>query len=910
MAKLIGEMTPDEAKAAGVFTGSPGPGATTGGATKPAIMDTSLVDKSGKAIGALAEAALPAAFGLNKLMTGADAATSAVSGLTKGLSTVGLGSLAGVVGTVAKAFIDQKTNMDAASKELGIGGNNLGTFIRMSGEAGLTTKEFTDTIKKTDGLMSGLAGSSQRGAEAFSKVQKSLIESKVGEELNAIGISGKELADITALSLANNNKLNLKTAEGQKAAAEAAGMLATELDATSKITGVSREKLAAQMKEDEKKTANILLENQMSADQRAQYGELKKGIAGMGPAFKDLTTEMATGGVRTKEGIAQMTALGPAGTQLQSATQQMINAKTDDQKDAAKAALARAQAAVNERMSSEAYQKMYAFGTAEQKAAIDKQVQGYEGLGAAQKAAREANGDYAQGLKNQKAEAKAVQQGQKVDADGKPITDSKGAAVMDEGAKTAQALNMANRQATIMAGGMAQAMEKANASLGKSPAAIEAFNNSLKYVGSAKKMEDGRDQIAKLPANALKALGGGETDKVEAPVSGGSGGANGSRKPTAVTPKKPVNAYGEGGVVQGPELAVIAEKGPEAVIPLDKLKDVIGNVSSTISSATGSVGKSAETSAPKIKDSTTAVFDQSIKLYQERMARAVESGNAARIELETKGLERNQQALAAYTQQQLEKREGIEKLGFDAYHAKINQAKAKEVEAKVMSADELMALDKASIAKSKEAKVMSAAELIALDKANVDKSKEVKKEEVGVSKDALAKLTAEISSGGVRTAEGLKTMAAMGVDGIKLQKQVEESTAKVKEKSVGGGGGLFDMMNPKIINQKAADLEKAETAKTAPKTSDVAPKNAEEEAKKKQEAEKAKADADAKAKADADAKVKPATATAKDATLKDLNDQLIALNKHMVQLINHSESTADAAHKTAKSTAKAQGARG
>ena len=895
--RKIGDMTVDELKSS---LGS-GPGATTGGATKPALLDTSLVDKSGKAISGLAEAALPAAFGLNKLMTGADAATSAVSGLTKGLSTVGLGSLAGVVGTVAKAFIDQKTNMDAASKELGIGGNNLGTFIRMSGEAGLTTKEFTDTIKKTDGLMSGLAGSSQRGAEAFSKVQKSLIESDVGEELNAIGISGKELADITALSMSNNTKLNLKTAEGQKEAAAAAGMLAMELDATSKITGMSREKLAAQMKEDEKKTANILLENQMSAEQRAQYGELKKGIAGMGPAFKDLTTEMATGGVRTKEGLAQMAALGPAGTQLQSATQQMINAKTDDQKDAAKAALFRAQAAVNERMGSEAYQRMYAFGTAEQKAAIDKQVQGYEGLGAAQKAARDANGDYAAGLKNQKAEAAAVQKGQKVDADGKPITDSKGAAVMDEGAKTASALNMANRQATIMAGGMAQAMEKANASLGKSPAAIEAFNNSLKYVGSAKDMEQGRDQIAKLPANALKAAGGGETDKVEAPASGGSGGAQG-RKPTAVTPKKPVPALAEGGVIQGPELAVIAEKGPEAVIPLDKLKDVIGNVSSTISSATGSVGKSAETSAPKIKDSTTAVFDQSIKLYQERMARAVESGNAARIELETKGLERNQQALAAYTQQQLEKREGIEKLGFDAYHAKINQAKAKEVEAKVMSADELMALDKASIAKSKEAKVMSAAELIALDKANVDKSKEVKKEEVGVSKDALAKLTAEISSGGVRTAEGLKTMAAMGVDGIKLQKQVEESTAKVKEKSVGGGGGLFDMMNPKIINQKAADLEKAETAKTAPKTSDVAPKNAEEEAKKKQEAEKAKADADAKA--------KPATATAKDATLKDLNDQLIALNKHMVQLINHSESTADAAHKTAKSTAKAQGARG
>ena len=870
--RKVGDMTIDELRSA---TGS-GPGATTGGATKPAIMDTSLVDKTGKAISGLAEAALPAAFGLNKLMTGADAATSAVSGLTKGLSTVGLGSLAGVVGTVAKAFIDQKTNMDAASKELGIGGNNLGTFIRMSGEAGLTTKEFTDTIKKTDGLMSGLAGSSQRGAEAFSKVQKSLIESKVGEELNAIGISGKELADMTALSMSNNTKLNLKTAEGQKEAAAAAGQLATELDATSKITGQSREALAKTLEAEEKKPNVILMEMQMTKEQLEGYKSLKTQMAGFGPSFQSLSAEIASGGVRTKEGLAQMAALGPAGTQLQSATQQMINAKTDEQKAAAKAALDRAQAAVNERMGSAEYQKMYAFGTAEQKAAIDKQVQGYEGLGAAQKAAREANGDYAAGLKNQKAEAAAVQKGQKVDADGKPITDSKGAAVMDEGAKTAQALNMANRQATIMAGGMAQQLEKTNASLGKSPAAIEAFNNSLKYVGSAKTMEQGRDQIAKLPANALKAAGGGETDKVEAPASGGSGGAQG-RKPTAVTPTNPVPAHAEGGVIQGPELAVIAEKGPEAVIPLDKLKDVIGNVSSTISSATGSPKASAGAgvSAP-VDDKSKELWIKNFQSTQDFKAAAEkESANADKESITARLADRQSKVEAL--QKLSTERELTEKEKGDLTLAQFGVRRA------------------TNSLKDNEARF---AAIEAMEKQGSAKLVDSKKAEVA----EVAKLTAEISSGGVRTAEGLKTMAAMGVDGIKLQKQVEESTAKVKEKSVGGGGGLFDMMNPKIINQKAADLEKAETAKTAPKTSDVAPKNAEEEAKKKQEAEKAKADADAKA--------KPATATAKDATLKDLNDQLIALNKHMVQLINHSESTADAAHKTAKSTAKAQGARG
>ena len=140
--KTIGEMTPEEYKA----SMGAGPGATVGG-PKP-VADSSFIDKAINSVGKFGEAVGPAAFGLNKLMTGADAATTAVSGLTKGLSMVGLPGLGAAAGIVAKAFLDQKATMDIASKELGIGANNIGTFIRMSGEAGLTTKEFTDTIKK------------------------------------------------------------------------------------------------------------------------------------------------------------------------------------------------------------------------------------------------------------------------------------------------------------------------------------------------------------------------------------------------------------------------------------------------------------------------------------------------------------------------------------------------------------------------------------------------------------------------------------------------------------------------------------------------------------------------------------------------------------------------------------------
>ena len=186
-------------------------------------IDNTQVDGFVQRVGKAAEAVTPLYFGFQKLTTGADTASVAVNAMASGISAVGLPGLAGMSKDLATAFLTQKNNMDKASAELGIGANNIGTFVRMSGNAGLTTEQFTETIKKTDGLMSGLAGSSQRGAEAFSKVQKTLIESNAGEALNAIGIRGKELADMTALSMSNNTKLNLKTAAGQAEAAAAAG---------------------------------------------------------------------------------------------------------------------------------------------------------------------------------------------------------------------------------------------------------------------------------------------------------------------------------------------------------------------------------------------------------------------------------------------------------------------------------------------------------------------------------------------------------------------------------------------------------------------------------------------------------------------------------------------------------------
>jgi hypothetical protein len=861
---------------------APPSGATIGGTTTASKTDSGMIDKALNATGKFAEAVAPATIGLVKLATGASAAEIGLNGLTKGLETVGLGAFSGVVGMLGKSMLEVKGNMDLASKELGIGANNIGAFVRMSGEAGLTTQQFSETIKKSDGLMSGLAGSANRGAEAFSKVQKTLIESDMGRTLADIGISGQELAEMTALSMSNNTKLNLKSAAGQEEAARKAGELATELDATAKVSGQSREALMKTLKAEEQKPNVILMEMQMSKDQLAGYQNLKTQMAGFGPAFQGLSAEIASGGVRTKEGLAQMAALGPAGIEFEKATKLMTNAKTDEEKKNAQAALDRAQAAINQRMASKEYNDMMQYGTAEQKAAIAAQVGNGANLKAAAKNAEEAGGSFLEGAKKAKRESEAVQQGKKVDADGKPILDEKGKAVTDEGAQTAQLLNQANRQATIQAGAMASKFEDINKEIGSS----SAFRKALGLTGNAQRMDEAKEGINKLPAEAFKAIGI-TTDKTEAPAQGGSGGKN-NRKVERVEANPKTTREGgtlekTGSPTEPADVIAKIHKGetvfsPDAVKNMGiKMSEMSKMVSTTVSSATGS----AEAPTPKIADSTTAVFDKSIDLFKARLEKAVESGNAARIALETKGLERNQQALAAYTQEQLEKRAGIEKLGYDAYYAKINQAKTKEAEAKVMSADELMALDKANAEKTKEAKVMSADELIALDQASIKNTVAKVKDVKDMSAEELIK----------------RDMA-----------NIQNSVAKVKEVAKPESGGLFDMLNPKIINQKAADLQKAATSQTAPKTTEAVPKNAEAEAKKKEDEAKAKAKAEADAKQTAAPAPKPA-AGGGDATMKDLKDQLVTLNKNMLQLISHSESTADAAHKTAKSTAKATGAR-
>jgi len=933
----MAELTPDQMQAAitaGVRAGmaNQSSNATQGGGTNLGTLGKSAQEAFGK----VAEAAGPVYFGFNRLANGTDAATQALAGLKDISGKIPFGGLIGSMAGFGETILAQKKNMDQAGSQLGIGGNNLGLFVRMAGEAGVTTQQFTEAVKRSDGVMAGVGANAQKSAEQFSKVTKSVQESAIGEQLHLAGVSAEEMANYTSLAMANDIKGKRDSATYTRDAALAAQGLAQELDLSSKLTGQSREALAKTIQEEEKKPNVTLAMINMEQSQREGYKKTLEQMAKMGPGFESLTTEIVTGGIRTKEGSLKMAALGTAGEQYQQAVMSMKNAKTADEKIKAERDLQEAQVAINKRMASTEFNDIMQNGSDEMKRTVGGMVEGNKTLLPSVQAAAEHGGDMAAGMKA--AKDAIVNQQQGLTEDGKAA---------DKGQETARALNEANHRAMIQAGGLAQNFEKVNTQIGEF---IQkgGVNGALKYTGQERTMDqagakqaENLEKVKGLPGEIAKALTGNSASPATAPTTG-----------TDNRGRVSVPAHAEGGIIQGPELAVIAEKGPEAVVPLDKMKEMMGasgginlaeigkTISTTISSVTKPGGEpsdneklkaKAEEALKIIKEHGEGSFETNIRITKSGNLRLTEQFDQHNERFQSLGQDSAEQRIAELIAQAerlkaVDAEKSNERVATIKDAAKTELATTKDV--KDMSVDELIKRDMENIqnqtAKVKDVKDMSTEELIKRDMANIQNSTQLaakaketltpkpKEPGVGDLKEQYAKMSTDLSA----TPEGLKslkdkiTAAEAKANAPKpgdlgfvteQKKQMESMFA-----SIGGGAGgpLGDMFNPVIKNAKAAEANKAKFAAEEAKNKEKPvpkPDIKKDDATKTAETSKP---TDTKPKTDANL-AKGDTGV----TLKDLNDQLIKLNSNIMQLVSHSETTANSSVKTAKNSAKATGTR-
>lgn len=290
------------------------------------------------------------ADGLSQLYNGTANVSTAFGALTGAVSKVPIvgESLAKLGDSAAEMAI----NSNNAAKTFGKVGANFdqdltGMNAKIRG-AGMTTDEYSGILSRHSKDLAGLGSTTQRTQDNFLTFGKNLRESGVMQEFAKLGMTTEDVNEIMLTSSYKRYNTDLSTEQAQKRVTASAQDLAVTIDENARLYGISRE---AQTKEIQTRLDNVEIQAElMGMDQDAQdrYMKMSSQFAALGPAVGNLTDEIFTGGVRTKQGADLMAALGPAGSELEQAVLLQKEAVTDQQKQEAQAAMERATARVLE----------------------------------------------------------------------------------------------------------------------------------------------------------------------------------------------------------------------------------------------------------------------------------------------------------------------------------------------------------------------------------------------------------------------------------------------------------------------------------------------------------------------------------------------------------------------------------
>ena len=512
--------------------------------------------------------------------------------------------------------------------------------------------DFAGVVADNSKSLAGLGGSVTRGAEAFGKLSKDFFDSRMGDSLQQMGYSAKDLNQVLAIQAGTMRSTLGNDENSRKLAYRSASDLAKEMDLISKLTGKNREE---QMEEAKKRAADGQVEAKLrligieqGADaEKAARAAFQKQFAeaearGQGQMAKEL---FATGTVTSQEAATQMALFGESAMK----TKEQMDHLAKGNIDAAEAASKEADAANARNQRDPTLLRLATLGSAAGDAGtiMKKNVEDNMALHDSVLAYAKANNialnsvkDFGKALDGIRTDLKASQSGRKqVDndvakADGK-YTDVSGLnkgvtatriAGQEVGAGVARAVEAKDKEGRSIAGDLNQGGRAAQSAIGSLTAPGQSLGQKIgesaekgaatggKEGGAIGAITSGAIKTANITADAFTAT----VLTISKEVKGIAFGAPSLTPAPSPTPGIP--AHGAGGIIKGPELAVIAEKGPEAVIPLDQLP---GMMKTTVSSSApspgysvgGTMGQMAVGMAKsKLGDDQKKVFDEIMTL--------------------------------------------------------------------------------------------------------------------------------------------------------------------------------------------------------------------------------------------------------------------------------------------------------
>ena len=318
---------------------------------------------------------------LTKPATASAEALAAVArgGVNFGNTLEQLGKFGGLAGTGLKIFGEYaQESVDAMRNFSKVGAGFSGDAIGMRAsiaQTNMSLEQYGKFLNSNATLLNGMGGTVSQGAKAFNLFSQAFFESAgktksefgtLGDQLRNLGMTSEEINGVLALELTTRRFTNMQDAENRESALESAKALAEEMDKTAKLTGKSREeqqKSLNALERDGKYQAAIRLE-MMNGNKFAAEGMVSAmaKVEKFGPGVQNLTKDLVSYGTASKDTAATLSALGPAGTQLQNAINMTKTARTEEQKQAAAKAVADAEMAIQARLNSKDFNEMARVG--------------------------------------------------------------------------------------------------------------------------------------------------------------------------------------------------------------------------------------------------------------------------------------------------------------------------------------------------------------------------------------------------------------------------------------------------------------------------------------------------------------------------------------------------------------------